>query len=201
MSIDEFLWDPQRRTYAAMPEADALTEEDALQEAQLLDVRLDVLRSTVWLLFDCKGAVQIEMGNTAILVAHGVDRYVWSSKRRGRYTAWSVVGSEPHAQDGFWTLALTFAPSARLEMRATSAEFFVGDVPGCDEPQPDYGTEDDETIRKAGVEGLHQTLRGEPEPESMEDWISLTLAATKTGHLRIAGTICDRAGEGNPSRS
>jgi hypothetical protein len=31
-----------------MPEADALTEVDALQEAQLLEVRFDALRCTVW---------------------------------------------------------------------------------------------------------------------------------------------------------
>jgi hypothetical protein len=59
MRIEELLVDPRRREHAAMPEADALTESDALQEAQLLDVRLDALRSTVWLLFDCRGALQI----------------------------------------------------------------------------------------------------------------------------------------------
>ena len=51
MRIEQLLLDP-RREHAAIPEADALTESDALQEVQLLDVRLDALRSTAWLLFD-----------------------------------------------------------------------------------------------------------------------------------------------------
>jgi hypothetical protein len=157
MSIEELLRDPQRRQYAAKPEADALTERDALQEAQLLDVRLDTLRSTVWLLFDCKGAVQIEMGNTAIVVAHGVHRFSWTADRRGPYTAWTVVGSEPRAQRGVWSFTLSFAPSARLEVQATSAEFFVGDVPGCDNPQPNFATEDDETIRN-GLAGWESSF-------------------------------------------
>ena len=67
---------------------------------------------------------------------------------------------------------------------------FRGDIPAT--------LRADELMRfKVGAEGLYQTLGGEARLESMEDWISLTLAATKTGHLRIAGTICDRAGDGN----
>jgi hypothetical protein len=62
MRIDKLLEDPGRREHAAMPEADALTDTDALQEATLLEVRLDALRSTVWLLFDCRGAVQFGWG-------------------------------------------------------------------------------------------------------------------------------------------
>jgi hypothetical protein len=57
MRIEELLVDPRRREHAAMPEADALTQSDALREAQLLDVRFDALRSSVWLLFDCRGGI------------------------------------------------------------------------------------------------------------------------------------------------
>ncbi len=156
MMIEELLVDPRRREYAAEPEMDALTERGALQEAQLLDARVDVLRSTAWLLFDCRGALQIEMGNTAIIAAQGVRRLSWVASPRGRLTAWSVVDSAPSVAEGAWSLSLAFAPSARLELEAESAEFYVGDVPGCDEAPPDYG-EDDDTIR-AGLAHWRSTF-------------------------------------------
>lgn len=68
MNITELLRDEDRRRFAAQQEADALREVDSLQEAQLLDVQVDALRSRACLLFDCRGALQIEMGNTAVLV-------------------------------------------------------------------------------------------------------------------------------------
>ncbi|HEY2668291.1 MAG TPA: hypothetical protein VGK51_15785 [Actinomycetota bacterium] len=150
LSIEALLMDPRRRKYAAMPEADPLTESDALQEAQLVDVRLDVVRSTAWLLFDCRGALQMQMGNTAVLGAHGVRSFSWRGEPRGAFTAWTVVGSEPVAKDGVWSLSLPFVPRARLDMEAASAEFFVGNVPGGDQAPPDYTEADDATIR-AGV--------------------------------------------------
>jgi hypothetical protein len=157
MRIDELLDDPCRRKHAAMPEADALTESDALQEAQLLDVRLDALRSSVWLLFDCRGALQIEMGNTAVIVAYGLRRFSWVAQPRGRLTARTVVSSEPIVRGGLWSLSLGFVPSARLELEADAAEFFVGDVPGCDEAPPNYTETDEPTIR-AGVPSWTSTF-------------------------------------------
>jgi hypothetical protein len=157
MRIDELLDDPRRREQAAMPEADALTETDALQEAQLLDVRLDALRSTVWLLFDCRGALQIQMGNTAVIVAYGLHRLSWVGQPRGRLTAWTVVRSTPVARDGVWSLSLGFVPSGGLELEADSSEFFVGNVPGCDEAPPNYTEKDDATIR-AGLPGWTSTF-------------------------------------------
>jgi hypothetical protein len=144
--IEELLIDPRRRDYAAKPEADALTERDALQEAQLLNVRMDPVRASAWFLFDCRGALQIEMGNTAVIAAHGVRRLSWEAEQTGRLTAWTVVDSDPGVSDGMWSLSLAFVPDAQLDVQAASAEFFVGDVPGCDEAPPDYTEADDETI-------------------------------------------------------
>ena len=48
MTIDELLLpNPAHRLHASLPEMDPLTEEDALQEAQLLDVRFDALAGVV----------------------------------------------------------------------------------------------------------------------------------------------------------
>src|SRR2546430_982186 len=144
MLIEDLLVGPGRRSYAASPEMDALTEPGALMEAQFIAGRLDAVRSEAWLLFDCRGALQIRMGNTAIVVAKAVRRFAWQTKRAGRPTAWTIVGSEPAAVEGVWSLSLTFVPEARLEIEAEAAEFFVGNLPGGDDAPPDFGEADDE---------------------------------------------------------
>jgi hypothetical protein len=152
MMVEDLLDDASRRSYAASPEMDALTEPGALQEAQLIAARLDAVRSQAWLLIDCRGALQIRMGNTAIIIAKVVRRFAWQAKPAGAPTAWTIVGSEPAAKEGVWSLSLTFVPEARLELEAESAEFFVGNVPGGDDASPDFGAAADEAIR-AGLPG------------------------------------------------
>ena len=66
----ELFHDPERRQYASMPEADPLTEEAALQEAALTDLRFDATSSSVGLLFDLRVSLQFrEAGSEAIHVA------------------------------------------------------------------------------------------------------------------------------------
>lgn len=139
MRIDELFRDPNRKRFAAQAEADVFAEKAALQEAQLQDVHFDVLRSTAYLLFDCRGALQISMGNTAVVVAGGIGLLSWDGRHRGPRTAWSVVGWDPDVKDGKWTVSAAFVPYAHMNLSADWAEVYIGNVPGCDEPQPDYG--------------------------------------------------------------
>ena len=41
------------------------------------------------------------------------------------------------------------SPGARLRLAAESAAFFTGDVPTLEDTPPDYGDDDDESIRAA----------------------------------------------------
>lgn len=150
MNIEDLLILPQRPSFAAVPEADAVRESGALQEAQLLAVRVDALRSQAWLLFDCRGALQIEGGNTAVVAVSGLRTISWEGEPRGPRTAWSVVGWEPDLDSGRWSVAVAFAPRARLSLEAAFAAVYVGDVPGCDAAPPDY-TEADERTLQAGI--------------------------------------------------
>jgi hypothetical protein len=97
------------------------------------------------------------MGNTAVIVAYGLHRLSWVGQPRGRLTAWTVVRSEAVAKGGTWSLSLGFVPSAQLELEAGSCEFFVGNVPGCDEAPPNYTEADDATIR-AGLPSWTSTF-------------------------------------------
>jgi hypothetical protein len=136
----------QLRDYGAQPEMDPLTEKDALQEAQLLDLRFDALRSTVGLLFELRLALQLRTANTGVLVAHGVRDLSWTAGSRSTAkTAWTVGGSFPSNENRLFHLELGMwpAPGAQLRLIAESAAFFAGDVVGLDEAPPDYGLDDD----------------------------------------------------------
>lgn len=132
-----------------MPEMDPLTEDDALQEAQLLDVRFDALRSTAGLLFELRTALQLREANTGVLILRGVRRLQWTSgPRETERTAWTVGGSVVTSTDRLFGLELGLwpAPGAQLTFSADGAEFFAGDVPGLDRI-PDYLDDDELTIR------------------------------------------------------
>lgn len=147
--------DPALRRFA-QPEMDPLTERGALQEAQLLDVRVDALRSTVGLLFELRLALQLREANTGVLVARGVRELSWAAGPRStEKTAWTVGGSIPRNADRLFGLELGMwpAPGAQLKLVAESAAFFAGDVPGLDRI-PDYGEDDEATIR-AQLAGWH----------------------------------------------
>lgn len=146
--------DPGLRRFASQPEMDPLTEEGALQEAQLLDVRFDALRSTVGLLFELRLALQLREGNTGVLIARGVRQLSWTAEQRSTLrTAWTVGGSIPSNEDRLFGLELGLWPNAQLALKAESAAFFAGDVPGLDRI-PDY-MEDDEVTVRSQLAGWH----------------------------------------------
>lgn len=156
MTIDDLLrLDPGLRRYASLPEMDPLTEDDALQEAQVLDVRFDVLSGVAGIIFELRQALQLQEANTGVLVARNVRELAWlGPERTEALTAWSVGSSVPTAKDRLFGLSLVMwpHPGARLTLAAESAAFFVGDVPGLPAAPPDY-TENDRATVAAEVAG------------------------------------------------
>jgi hypothetical protein len=142
MRIDQLLLtrQPMGRD-ALLPDMDPLTEADALQEAQVLDVQVNTLTSVVGIVFELRQALQLREGNTGVLIARGVRELTWSAPPRDTtLTAWSVGSSAPTTKDGdfFLDLIIWPHPGARLSLQAQSAEFYVGDVPGLPETPTDY---------------------------------------------------------------
>jgi hypothetical protein len=132
------------------PEMDALTEEGALQEAQLVDVSFDPTRQRVGLLFDLRQALQLRRANTALLIFDGVREIRWASTPRLTLrTAWTVVGSVPEIHDGTIRLSLFFAPDAEGILVARAGAFYVGDVPALPTAPPDFVNDSDEAIAAA----------------------------------------------------
>lgn len=139
-TIREFAEGPWRREHGSKPEMDPFTEDDALMEAQILDVHLNTLQSRAAILFELRLALQLREGNTGLLVAEGVTRFEWhASQRNTARTAWTVVGSAPRSADGTLEMRLGVLPQAGLLLRARSVAFYSGDVEDLLEI-PDYGT-------------------------------------------------------------
>ena len=97
---------------------DPLTEEDALQEAQVLDVRFNTVTDVVGILFELRQALKLQEANAGVLVAQGVRELTWSGPgRETALTAWSVGSSVPRAKDRLfglaWSCGLIPAPSCR----------------------------------------------------------------------------------------
>jgi len=131
------------------PEMNPLVEPDAMREAQLLDVRLDALRSTAGLLFELRTALQLRAANTGVLVACGVRELSWSAGRRTTAkTAWTVDGWIPGSAGGRFVLefGLWPTPGAFVRLESEGAAFFTGNVTGLDFI-PDYGEDDEATVR------------------------------------------------------
>ncbi len=151
MSINDLLNSSTRRDNAAMPESDALVEIDALQEADLVDVRFDVSGSSLAMLFDLRSALQFRLANTAVLVIREVEELHWaSSEPKGpRRVAHYVIGSKPDVEANRFTLELVCLRGWRLSVVASSAEFFVGDIPGLSEAPPNFVEDDEQTIAEA----------------------------------------------------
>ena len=159
MTIDEFLRSQERFDIQVPPETDPFLNEGALDEAYVLDIRFDALRSRAWILFDCRGALQVVTGNTAVLVVNEVQSFSWINyealkPRQQR----SILTWRPSSVDGDWTLRVGFAPSSVLLIAGSGGEFFVGDIPGGDEPPPNFMTATEEEMR-AGLAGWSSEFR------------------------------------------
>ena len=130
---------------------DPFVDDDILAECELQQVRFEVVSGTLWVLFDLRGSLFFDRGNTAVLTAVGVESVDWSGRRHDYADSWLAlpVGSSAFAHDGR-------ARSARIGMirgevltiRADVFRFVVGDVPGCDDPQPSFADDDPGVIRR-----------------------------------------------------
>ena len=162
MTIDELLRSPERRDCAAMPETDALTEVDGLQEADLVDARLDVAGSLFVMLFDLRTALGFRMANTAVLVMRDVRQVQWVAENPGgsRRVAHYVMRSKPDIKTTRFTFELVCLHGWHVRAVASTAEFFVGDVQNLPEAPPNF-VEDDELTILAGMPAWDSVFKPE----------------------------------------
>jgi hypothetical protein len=53
---------------------------------------MDLTTSDLWLLFDCRGALQLRNGNAAVIVINKITKLSWEAERRERRTWRAVIG-------------------------------------------------------------------------------------------------------------
>jgi len=152
MTIDELLQSTSRFELGSMPEADALTELDALQEADLADVQVDAEHGVVALLFDLRSALQFRMANTAVLVLRGATDFEWAHGQQHPHhrEAHYVMSSSTAVDGNRLAIEVVCLRGWRVRANCQAAEFFVGDIPGLSEAPPNF-VEDTPATIEAGM--------------------------------------------------
>ncbi|THG32927.1 hypothetical protein [Naasia lichenicola] len=146
-TIEEFLRSPSRFGIIARPDMDPLSEAHALDEASLIDIRFDAIRSTAWCIFDTRGALEITSGNTALIVATGVNYLRWDARTPiGKRTAWTIMEWNATIASNRIKMWGGLEPWCDFEIAADRAEFYVGDVPSADEPAPEMAYANEASI-------------------------------------------------------
>jgi hypothetical protein len=101
-----------------------------------------------WLLFDCRGALQIRNGNVAVVVVRNVSELSWLNAPRGGRTWQTVMSWEPRTHPAGLALSAALIPDAELSIVGSGGEFYVGNIPGGDAPPPNFTSPGDEEIRR-----------------------------------------------------
>jgi hypothetical protein len=140
VKIEDFLYDDARHRVARPPEADALRQPDALQEAVLVDLRMNFVEGSAWILLDCRGALHVPEANTAVLVLLGVNHASWQLPATGTFAWQTVIDWKVSDVDGGIELSIGLLAGGDVVVRAARGEYFVGDVPGGDDAPPDFTT-------------------------------------------------------------
>jgi hypothetical protein len=152
VKIEEFLQDDARHGVPVQPEADPFRQLDALQESALVDIRMNFVESTVWILLDCRGSLHVPEANTAVLVLLGVNHASWQLPATGTLAWQTVIDWKVSDVDGGIELFIGLLAGGDVVVRAAGGEYFVGDVPGGDDAPPDFTTSTHAQVR-AGMPG------------------------------------------------
>jgi len=140
VNIEEFLLSVERFAVEGQPEADALRQDDALQESALADFRMNFVESTAWILLDCRGSLHVPEANTAVLVLLGAHHASWQLPGTGTFAWQTIIDWKVSEVSGGIELRIGLLAGGDVVVRAVRGEYFVGDVPGGDDAPPDFTT-------------------------------------------------------------
>lgn len=137
---------------------DPLTEQGALQDAQLVEVMFDAPTRKLGWLFDLRTAFQLRMANTGLLICEYVEEMTWSGKRQPLpRVAWPVDDSIPASSDGRLKIRILFYEEGQAEVIAHGASFYTGEIQDLPETPPDYVTDSNDSI-VAGTPSMNSSF-------------------------------------------
>lgn len=100
-------------------------DADALLDAQITRVVVDVLGGTVGVLLELRQSSRLR-GTTAVLRVTGVVGQNWvGSASANRFTAWSITDATVHQAPGEVRVAVHCGPMGALHITGTSAAFLL----------------------------------------------------------------------------
>lgn len=131
------------------PPVNPFIDEDALLEAQIVEVLHDGIRSSLGIILEMRLADRIVVASTALIVASGVTAYSWTQvDRKSERTAWTIIGSTPRSTETHINLELTTSPSASLSFTSRQAAFYSVRISELENAAPpDYVDDDIFSIR------------------------------------------------------
>ncbi|MED5815264.1 hypothetical protein VST63_23130 [Mycolicibacterium sp. 050232] len=150
-TLDElFFLEPGQPVTNGTIASNPFSEDDALVEAQILEIRYDGIRSVLGVALEMRLAERITETSTALLLAHNVIHYSWNqTDRRGGRTAWTIISSSPLRTETGFGLELKTSPSGALSITANSASLYsvrISELEGT--APPDYGDRNYAAIRR-----------------------------------------------------
>ena len=147
-----------KNRWSALPgiraDENPLHVEDALREAQILDVRCECVTQCVGILLEMRMAFSGGENRAALLVGQGVTELDWKCSREqsddDAYLfgmAWNVASSLMTQYGTLLKLELDCIPNAGLSVTARGFEYYLAEIPGPILALPDYTEGSDDTVR------------------------------------------------------
>lgn len=139
-------------------QSDPFTDEEALEESQVLDVRFDAVHGRLGVLLELRLAAGFSEGDTALLVLRDVESFSWRAEPLGRRRVREVASVAVDRSGGRLGISLEVDPGDALTCRADRGELYVLEVEGLGEAPPDYTGHDEDAIQD-GLAQWHSPCR------------------------------------------
>ncbi|MCW2815438.1 MAG: hypothetical protein JWN84_2893 [Nocardioides sp.] len=137
-------------------EADPFTDESALDEAQLLDVRFDAVNGLVGILLEMRMAILFSEGEAALVVARSVSSLSVSADLVGHRIVRGVGATVTEVRRPRVQVALHLGTRGTVAVEAGSLSCYLLAVPGLPEAPPDYVSGDEAEVQ-AGLPQWHSS--------------------------------------------
>ncbi|MBL1079598.1 hypothetical protein JK358_34860 [Nocardia sp. 2] len=136
MRIESLLVDANNRVPAQV-QWNPLLVEDLLLEACVLDFRYVPQTSSVGVLLDLRTALQIDEGNTGLLIVENTLKMAISIDKPHGAMVSTIVGSVPDTDTpATYGIEIACMPAAVITIAGQRALFHVGNVDGIGDAQP-----------------------------------------------------------------
>ncbi|RLK60071.1 hypothetical protein [Actinokineospora cianjurensis] len=139
MRIRDLLVGAQARAVGGIEDT-YLLEQDSLQEVELVDAWLDLPWSTLALLVDLRGALQLDEGSAGLILLSGVRNLNWQFPGdRWNPMPRLIVSSAFEIGERVTASLGMISGGGDIELQAQRCSFWTGDIPGLPEVRPPYG--------------------------------------------------------------